>query len=66
LISAARNLGSVGIRSRTTNPQHNLPIDNCMFSNYIRASLTCAGTLTNYAGTPLNCTRPLPNCTRPI
>ncbi|MDX6446934.1 MAG: hypothetical protein QOH71_4008 [Blastocatellia bacterium] len=50
------------IRSRTTNPL-NLPVDDCMFSNFIRTPLTCGSTLTNYASMPLNCIRTLSNCT---
>ena len=50
------------IRSRTTNP-FNLPVDDCMFSNFIRTQLTCGSTLTNYASMPLNCIRTLSNYT---
>jgi hypothetical protein len=48
------------IRSRTTNPL-NLPVDACMFSNFIRRPPTYGRTLTNYASMPLNRPRTLPN-----
>jgi hypothetical protein len=58
------------IRSRTTNPL-NLPLDDCMFSNFIRTPPTSGSALPNYASMPLNRTRTLPsrmsvlsNCTR--
>jgi hypothetical protein len=43
-----------------------LPVQGCMFSNFIRTPPTCGCTSINYASMPLNCIRPLPNCTRTL